>query len=192
MGADIVALPQPIRSGGLSLAETLDSRHSVREYDSSRPVRLQDLSNILWAAVGVNRPQDDKLTSPTAMNKQEISAYVISVEGAFLYDARKNELHKVADGDHRSLVAGTAGFSQDYVLDAPVSILLVADTAKLPSPEACMIDAGIACENINLAAQALGLATVPRLTMDKDALHKVLGLSPDCMVVLNNPVGYAK
>ena len=113
-------------------------------------------------ARGRNRPDEDKLTSPTALNKQEISVYVFSKSDVSLYDARKNSLTKVADGDHRMLTATRGGFVQDFVADAPVVLVIVADVAKFEAPAdmaALMgaVDAGIVSQNINLFCAAAGL-----------------------------------
>lgn len=191
-------LPQPQHSdSGMSLDEALRLRRSIREFDSSRDLTAQQLSDLLWAAVGVNRPDEDKLTSPTALNKQEISVYVFGKEGVDLYDARANTLTRVADGDHRHLTASRGEFVQDFVMDAPVVLVLVADTGKfeLPAPAAMMmgaVDTGFVSQNINLFCAANGLATVPRATMDAAAISSLLGLAPTQIPVLNNPVGYAK
>ena len=82
-------------------------------------------------------------------------------------------------------------------MDAPVVLLLVADTGRfeIPSKAATlmsMADAGIASENINLFCAANGLATVPRASMDADGLRKLLNLSETQIPALNNPVGYSK
>ena len=196
MGADKITLPSPAKNGGMPMAETLASRHSERSFDSSKQLSTQQISNILWAAVGVNRPAEGKRTNPTARDAREITAYLFGHEGVFVYEPETNSLSLVAPGDHRQLVAGTKEFSQDFVLDAPISIVLVADLSKLPEGPStatmAAVDAGIACENINLYCQSVGLATVPRATMDIDGITKLLGLSDKCMPIINNPVGYAK
>lgn len=191
-------LPQPRHSdSGMSLDEALRLRRSDREFDSARDLGPQQLSDLLWAAVGINRPDEDKLTSPTALNKQEISVYVFSKSDVSLYDARKNSLTKVADGDHRRLTARRAGFEQDFVMDAPVVLVIVADVAKFEAPADMAtlmgaVDAGIVSQNINLFCAAEGLATVTRATMDTQAIASLLGLAPGQMPVLNNPVGYRR
>lgn len=191
-------LPQPQHSdNGMSLDEALRLRRSDRDFDPARDLSAQQLSDLLWAAVGVNRPDEDKLTSPTALNKQEISVYVFSKSDVSLYDARKNSLTKVADGDHRMLTATRGGFVQDFVADAPVVLVIVADVAKFEAPAdmaALMgaVDAGIVSQNINLFCAAAGLATVTRATMDAQAISSLLGLAPGRIPVLNNPVGYRR
>lgn len=191
-------LPQPQHSdNGMSLDEALRLRRSDRDFDPARDLSAQQLSDLLWAAVGVNRPDKDKLTSPTALNRQEISVYVFSKSGVSLYDARKNTLTKMADGDHRMLTASRGGFTQDFVMEAPVMLVIVADVAKFEAPAEMAtlmgaVDAGIVSQNINLFCAAAGLATVTRATMDAQAISSLLGLTPGQMPVLNNPVGYKR
>lgn len=195
MGADKITLPSPTKTGGSPMVETLAKRHSERSFDSSKQLSTQQISNVLWAAVGVNRP-DGKRTNPTARDSREITAYLFGQDGVFMYEPETNNLILVAEGDHRALLAGTKEFSQDFVLDAPIGILLVADLSKMPeSPMNEMmaaVDAGIACQNINLYCQAVGLSTVPRATMDTEGIKQLLRLSDKCMPIINNPVGFAK
>ena len=191
-------LPQPQHSdGGMSLDKALRLRKSSREFDPAKELSPQQLSNLLWAAVGINRPEEDKLTNPTALNKQEISVYVFTKNDVSLYNAKANSLNKVADGDHRDILSRRGEFVQEFVLDAPVVLVMVADIAKFEMPaESSMlmgaVDAGIVCQNINLFCAANGLATVPRASMEIAAVSALLNLAPTQIPVLNNPVGYAK
>lgn len=193
IGADI-NLPAPSQSGGATLTEALATRRSCRQFDPSRPLTAQQLSDLLWAACGVNRPDEGKRTNPTALNKQEISVYVFSADGVTLYDPFANTLRPIADGDHRQLVAG----QQSFVTNAPVSLVLVADVALFGDPAnphsstMAAVDAGIVCENINLFCAANGLATVPRASMDTKAISLLLNLTPAQLPLMNNPVGYAR
>lgn len=192
---EAIKLPSPEKSGGLPLNEALSTRHSIREFDPAKQLDEQTVGNLLWAATGINRP-DGHRTNPTALNAQEVDVYLISKEGAYRYIPTTHSLECVAEGDHRSLVAGTPAFSQDFVMDAPVSLVIVADTAKFEQPDSAMMiaycDAGFVSQNINLYCAANGLATVPRKTMDEAALAKVLKLKPTQCIMLNNPVGYAR
>ena len=119
-----VQLPEPRTDGGRPLMQVLKERKSVRTF-SSRELSDQILSDLLWAAFGVNRP-DGKRTAPSAMNRQEIEIYVVTAKGTWLYDAKAQSLKPVAAGDLRSL-AGT----QEWVKDAPLNLVYVADTARM-------------------------------------------------------------
>ncbi len=166
-------------------------RHSEREFSPDKSILLQTVSDLLWAACGINRDDKGLRTNPTARNFQEVDAYWFDSTGVYLYDFKDNALIQKAKGDHRSLVAGTSQFKQDFVLDAPASIVLVADTTKA-GLTCALIDAGIACENINLFCTGNGLATVPRMTMDVNGIQQLLSLPETSLPVLNNPVGYSK
>ena len=189
--AQNIMLPSPQKNGGLPINQTLSERHSEREFNPGKPISLQTVSDLLWATCGINRSDNGMRTNPTARNFQEIDAYWFDSNGVYIYDFKENALIQKANGDYRGLVAGTSQFKQDFVLDAPASIVLVGDTTK--SGVTCaLIDAGIACENINLFCAGNGLATVPRMTMDVNGIQQLLSLPETSLPVMNNPVGYSK
>lgn len=113
------------------------------------------------------------------------------------YDAVANTLTLKAQGDHRSLIAGGKNFKQDFVMEAPVSLLMVIDFDRMGSKDekslmfGC-VDAGNVSENINLYCQSVGLATVPRATHDTEGISKLLGLTDMQLPIMNNPVGKPK
>ena len=157
----------------------------------------QDLSDLLFAASGINRPEDGKLTSPTALNAQEIDLYLFTREGVYRYIPNGHRLHKIADGDNRPMIAGTPQFSQDFVLEAPVSLLTVANPQKFDrksemSQMMAITDAGIMSGNISIFCAGRGLAVVPRASMDREAIGRLLNLPTEAIIVLNLPVGYPK
>ena len=191
-GLQEIKLNTPDKTRGSVMMKALADRMSVREYDS-KALSLQDLSDLLWAANGINRP-DGRRTAPTASNRQEIDVYAVFAEGAYFYDAQTHSLKPVAEGDYRGLVA----MSQDFAKTAPVSLVIVMNLEKMGDPNVeqtklmASVDAGIVCQNINLFCAAVGLSTVPRATMDKAELQRVLKLSSTQMPIMNNPVGYKK
>lgn len=204
MTAQDKKLPSPDAKGGMPINKVIASRHSVRDFDSTRDISDAKLGQILWMAVGVNRPDAKpghkglvaNRSNPTALNRQEIRVFVFGKDGVWEYIAADHLLKSVRNGDHRKLLAGSPQFTQDFVIDAPYTILFVADLTGLPDDESTRamahVDAGIACENLNLACVSEGIATVPRATMDKSAISVLLGLSPVQIPIMNNPVGYAK
>ena len=194
--AQDINLPAPdFSQSSTSTIEALKTRHSVRSF-TNKELTNQQLSNLCWAACGQSRDAQH-ITAPTAMNKQEIRLFVFTKNGAFEYIAKDNKLVKKADGDHRSLIAGGKQFKQDFVMDCPVSLLMVIDFEKFGSQDShaqmmgC-VDAGIVSENINLYCQSVGLATVPRATHDTEGLKALLGLGDKQLPILNNPVGFEK
>ena len=185
---EVRPLPKPDKKAKMTLFQALDRRESVREY-SDREIPERTLSNLLWAACGINRPGQGRITAPSAINAQDITVYVCRQDGAWKYDAAAHALTKVSDKDLRKQVAGF----QDFAATAPVSLVLVSDISKVRNhSELGAMDAGYVSENICLACTALGLATVPRATMDKAELAKELKLGDSEVLLLNNPVGYKK
>jgi nitroreductase len=187
---DVIRLPQPEwddnNGGKATLVEVLKNRRSEREY-SKEALSAQVLSNVLWAACGINRPAEKKITAPSAINAQDVIVFVCRSDGAFRYDALNNTLNKVSSKDLRKDVAANQAFSAV----APVSLVLVSDLNKFRSPRAELgaMDAGYVSENICLICTAMGLKTVPRATMNKEVLAKELGLIDNQILELNHPIG---
>jgi len=186
-----VQLPKPQTDGGKPLMQVLKERKSVRAF-SSQDLSEQTLSNLLWAACGINRP-DGRRTAPSAMNRQEMDIYVVTAKGAWLYDAKEHLLKPVAAGDLRTL-AGT----QEWVKEAPVNLVYVADTAKMGGgdEEARTLysgaDTGFIAQNVYLYCASEELATVVRASVDRPALSKALGLRPEQKIILAQTVGHPK
>jgi SagB-type dehydrogenase family enzyme len=187
-----IKLPTPEKTRGASVMKALNDRHSDRAYAPDK-LSQQDLSDILWAADGINRP-DGKRTAPSCMNLQEVGVYVILPEGAYRYEEKAHALTLLTEGDYRSAVAG----GQAFVKTAPLSIVLSADLTRFggtineSTKLMASVDIGIICQNINLACAGLGFATVPRATMDQATLKRVLKLKDTDLLLMNNPVGYPK
>ncbi len=199
MSAQDINLPTPnLSQKSMSMIETLNTRHSVRNYDTTKDITNQQLSDVCWAACGMTR-DDNHRTSPTAMNRQEIRLFAFLKNGVYEYDAKANKLVKKADGDHRELMAGSGkgGFKQEFVMDAPVTLLMVIDfdifgnDSEHTKLMGC-VDAGNVSENINLYCQAVGLATVPRATHDTNGIRQLLNLTEKQLPIMNNPIGYEK
>lgn len=189
-----IQLPKPSMDNKVTLMQALENRHSTREY-ADKQIPDDVLSTVLWAACGINRPSDGKITAPSAINAQDIQVYVVRQDGAYLYQPKSNRLQKVSNKDLRSAVAGR----QSFAASAPVSLVLVSNHNKFPQqmPKEAktrmgMVDAGYVSENICLTCSALGLNTVPRMTMDTEALKKELGLDDNYDLVLNSQIGYLK
>ena len=105
-----IKLSSPDKNRGSSIMKALSDRHSDREY-AAKELSLQDLSDLLWAANGINRP-DGKRTAPSALNKQDIDIYVIMKEGAYLYDAKANSLQPIAKRRSPGRCCRQSGFCQ--------------------------------------------------------------------------------
>lgn len=185
--AEDLSLPAPHKTGGAPLMEALARRSTSRSFDA-RELSRQQLSDLLWAGFGINRP-DGKRTAPSAHNTQELQLYVLLKEGAFVYQAAANSLQPVSPEDLRQFGAKT---------DAAVCVLYVADLSKRKEKgetrrELAAIDSGFISQNIYLYAASEGLATGYRISgFDADGLRAKLKLLPDQVVVAVQPVGYPK
>ena len=189
----IIKLLEPDKTLDVSLMQALSDRASQREF-ADKQLSLEDLSSLLWAANGVNR-EDGKRTAPSAVNAQDIDIYVCMASGAYLYDAKQSQFTRITTEDLRPAVCGK------QPMEAPVFLVMVADISRYPEGLASQrqlvesfaaMDAGYVSQNICLYCAAAKLATVPRASMDKDALAKALNLKDTQILILNNPVGYMK
>ncbi len=186
-----IALPVPQKDGGMPLMEALARRHSAREFASSE-LPLSVLSDLLWAANGVNRPEGGR-TAPSALNAQEIDLYLALPSGAYLYDPDEHALRLVAGADLRRVT----GY-QDFVDEAPVDLVFVADHGRMKLVPAHLCEsyasvaAGAVSQNVYLFCANSGLATVIRAWIDRDAIADALGLNHDQQVLLSQTVGYPR
>jgi SagB-type dehydrogenase family enzyme len=186
-----IQLPPAQTDGGKPLMQALKARRTSREF-SNKELPLQVLSNLLWAANGINRP-DGHRTAPSAMNWQEIDIYVTLAKGVYLHDAKAHALKLVVAGDLRAK-AGKQGF----VADAPVNLIYVADYARVNRATGddrllyTSADAGFISQNVYLFCALEGLATVVRGYVDRDELAKAIKLRAEQRIILAQTVGYPK
>jgi hypothetical protein len=186
-------LHEPNLSKGHSVMKSLSLRKSAaaQDFQKAQDLSLAELSDLLWAANGINRPNESKRTAPSAMNAQDVDIYVIKKSGVQLYDAKNHSLHFVSDKDLRALVADT----QTDFASAPVMLLLVSDISKFPRGDDATrhkmgaFDAGIVSQNISLYCSGTGLITRVRMFMNSEGLSKELKLSATQIPMLNHPVG---
>jgi SagB-type dehydrogenase family enzyme len=171
--------------------DALAGRRSSRDFaPDALPLAL--LSSLLWAAYGVNRA-DGGRTAPSALNAQEVDIFVALPAGAYRYDAAAHELRLVAAADLRRVT----GY-QDFVDEAPLDLVYVADHARLKMVPVeqraayAYTAAGAIAQNVYLFAAANGLATVIRAWIDRAAIAEALGLTHDQQVLLSQTVGYPK
>ena len=186
-----VPLPPPQTSGGKPLMQALKDRQTSREF-SNQKLSPQMLSNLLWAAFGINRPDSGKRTAPSAMNWQEIDIYVASQDGLYIYDAKSNALKTILAQDVRE-ATGT----QSFVKEAAVDLVYVADQSKTGrGGEDQMLyigaDTGFIAQNVYLFCASEGLAVVVRGSVDRAAFAKIAKLRPNQKIILAQTVGYPK
>ncbi len=192
-----IQLPAPAKTGGKPLNEALAARQTIRAF-STEPLTDQELSDLLWAANGYNRPDVKKRTAPTAMNRQEIDLYVCRADGAYLWDSAANVLKQVSDKDLRGFT-GRMGSPDNFALVAPVAIVYVVDYERQGIQDrpqdafkyAC-IDCGFIGQNIYLHAASSGLGTVILGMINPKELSAGLGLSEKRVPLFAQTVGHAK
>ena len=186
---ETIQLEKPQFDRGVKLMEALKKRRSTRSF-SPKELPKDVLSNLLWAASGVNRPESGLRTAPTAVNWQEIDIYAAMKKGLYLYNAREHTLEPVMAKDLRAS-AGKQGFTQV----APVDLIYVADFSKMSGDEANKVfysatDTGFISQNVYLFCASEGLVTVVLGRVDKPALAKAMNLKENQRVILTQPVGY--
>lgn len=194
LAADLqdIKLPAPKMEGGKPLMQALKERASTRDFI---PEKLSDqtLSDLLWAACGVNRPDSGKRTVPSARNWQEINVYVAMESGLYLYDPKAHLLKAVLAEDIRALTGG-----QPFVTNAPVNLVYVADLSRMEKAADgdkalySAADTGFISQNVYLFCASEGLATVVRGNVDRKALAAKMGLRADQKIILAQSVGKKK
>ena len=188
----VIQLLEPSYDEGLTLMQALKERKSSSGF-TEKEIPLQDLSNILWAAVGVNRP-DGKRTAPTGSNRQEIEVYAFFKTGAYYYNYKDHTLELVKEGDYRSLT-GRRDANQAYL-----NLLFFADTDKTTGENPAgggaatvsYVDVGYVSQNVYLACANAGIGTRARGGWDQQKLIETLGIKPSLWVVLGQTVGYCE
>jgi nitroreductase len=187
----VLELAKPELSKSFPLLKALNERKTNREI-TSEPITDRQLSEILWAANGMNRP-DGKRTAPSTQNRQMTDVYVVLETGIFFYNPTLHNLTRIAEGDHRKL-AGT----QPFVQNAPVNLVFVSDLAKFNSsypPEDldllmwAGVEAGAQAQNVYLYGASEGLAVIIRGSVNREELGKVMGLSPEKIIVVAQTIG---
>ena len=187
-----IQLPAPQTEIGKPLMQVLKARQSSRSFDT-KPLPLQELSNLLWAADGINRPDAGKRTAPSAMNWQEIDLFVALPEGLFLSEAKSHSLTPVVAKDLREATG-----KQPFVKEAPLSLVYVVDLAKAKNANEedrllyTAADAGFIAQNVYLYCASQGLAVVVRGMIDRSSLSKEMKLRPDQKILLSQTVGFPK
>ncbi len=188
-----IVLPKPQTTGGMPLMEALSKRQSLRSYDGKKTLNHQMLSNLLWAANGINRAESGKRTAPSAVNWQQIEIYVALKEGVYFYNYKSHSLDLIESGDYRKEMG-----KQMFVAHASAVLVFVADTEKMEGASEKAIefytatDCGNVSQNVYLFCASEGLATVALGMIDRELITKRLKLKEKSKVILSQTVGYIK
>jgi nitroreductase len=187
----IVLLP-PRPDFGTSLAQALRLRRSIREYDP-RPLPPQVLSELLWAAYGVNRPATADRTAPSWRHARETDIYAATADGVWRYDAIKHTLVPQLAADVRAQTG-----VQDFVGSAPLNLIYVSNAEHLggvsreEQHRVASADIGFIGQNVYLYCASEGLASVFRASLDTERLARTLGLAQTQFIMFAQTVGYPR
>ena len=191
-GKHTQSLLPPRQYGGRPLMEALRMRHSHREY-AELPLAPEVLSDLLWAAYGINRRDTGERTAPFWRHRMVIDVYVAMADGVWLYEPQGHSLILRQTGDIRAQTG-----TQDFVATAPVNLIYVAHgerMSELLSAERRLyscVDAAFIGQNVYLFCASEGLATVFRGALDTEVLGRILGLDIDQFVTFAQSVGYPR
>lgn len=172
-------LPEPDKQGGMPLMQALNERQSIKAF-ADKEVDNQVLSEILWAAYGVNRSGGLR-TIPTAMNQKDLDMFVAKKDGIWQYNANDHELIMIS---HENILPIFA--TQDYMKDAPIVLIYTGGKdGDYPA-----MHAGSAYQNVGLYAASKGMASVVRGYFDKDEVAKALKLPNSKKVIISQAIGW--
>lgn len=189
---ETIKLAQPDFSKGITVLSALKARKSDRIFGPGDLSR-QQLSEILWAAAGVNRDLGDGKvgrTAPSSHDDQSIDTYAFTKDGVYRYDPRAHELTRVVAGDQRA----KAGV-QSYVTTAPLNLIFVADLNRTTGDsdkskkEALYMNVGHMSANVYLYAASAGLNVICRSSIEPDDLRALLKLNDNYEPLLGVTVG---
>lgn len=187
-----IKLPPPVMAGGMSVMQALDKRRSIRSF-SDQPLSEQIMSNLLWAAFGINRPESGDRTAPSWRHSIETDLYVCRADGVFLYEPKAHELRRVLDSDIRKATS-----SMVFAATAPAVLVYAADItrmAKAPREEQVLnahVDSAIIGQNVYLYCASAGLGTVILGSIDRPGLPQRMALREGQIVTFAQPVGHPK
>jgi len=200
-----IKLPEPVFNRCRTVFEALKMRRTSRTI-SNKTISLQILSDILWAAQGINRVNgpfgDSGRTAGSASNSQEIFVYIAMEKGTYLYEPNFHRLTPVAVGDSRALAIGPGQGRAGA--KAPVRFIYVVDIERFKNAgfqepglydaeiqkSYYFVDTGLIAQNVYLASSALGLASWFH-NCNKAALKKKLTLKPHQCALFGQTIGYA-
>ncbi len=191
--AQDITLPAPDKSGGKPLMQALNERQTIRTFSKDN-LTLQQLSDLLWAGWGINRPAEKKHTAPSSRNVQEIDVYAALPSGLYLYQAESHTLKQIHSNDIRALTG-----TQDFVAGAPLNLVYVADMAKLGKKEGDEIkeadllsswaNTAFIAQNVYLYCASANLGCVIRGMVPKDKLAPAMGIRSNQVIILSQTVG---
>ena len=189
-----IALPAPDTAGGMTVMQALSQRKTTRSF-ADAALSEQQLSALLWAANGINRPESGKRVNPTTMGIYCIDVYAVMADGIYKYDPEAHRLTLVSEEDLRPKINA----KQTFVHTAPLTLVFVSnpvpprDPSRPANPERqhannCLV-AGTMLQSVALVAVDKGLGSCVRGSIDRDAFAKAARLAPDQKVLISQTIG---
>ena len=187
-------LSTPRLDGVVSLEKAIQMRRSIRAYQA-QPIEESNLSQILWAAQGVDPPSGHR-NAPSAGALYPLELYLVGADGIFHYQVENHSLEITRSGDHRAALANAA-LAQEFIAQAPLTIVIVAVPERTSrkygrdrTPRYIDFEVGHVAQNIMLQASALGLGSVPVGAYNDEAVVQILDLPGDRVPLYLLPIGY--
>jgi SagB-type dehydrogenase family enzyme len=192
--AEIINLPEPCQTSGVSIEETLRMRRSVRTF-SDQSLTLDEISQLLWSVQGT-REKRQRRTAPSAGALYPLEIYAVMATGVFHYDPKQHTLRQTLDADVRSELCH-ASLNQQFILQAPLTVAIAAVFERIAvkygterGPRYVYMEVGHAAQNLALQAVALGLGSVPVGAFKDAEVHRVLDIPKDHEPLYLLPVGH--
>lgn len=193
--ADNIRLPDPEKTGGMSLSEALTLRRTEREFGDT-DLNIQELSNLLYSAGGVNRPEG-KLVYPVGMGVQDTLIFAVMKDGVYRYDPQSHSLEQIEYGDHRaecsaSEIPSHASVNLVYVHDLEAWKEFMTGERPIPKDAAVrmgMFHSGAIMQNVYLFAASKNMNCVVQGSFDNAKLRELLKLNDTQTVTLLQSIG---
>ncbi|MBN1116113.1 MAG: nitroreductase family protein [Bacteroidales bacterium] len=194
----IIKLPAPQTDFQFPLMKALELRRTKRKWKNTN-LSEQQISNLLWAACGVTQPESKKSksrrTAPSVCNSQEIKVCIALNTGVYRYDEAQHQLVKILSKDIRMHIG-----TQKMMKSAPVGLIYISDFSLLSEFihktreqkwVSSATDVGFVSQNVYLYCTAANLSTVVLGLIDRENLHKLLGLQEQEKIMYTQIVGIA-
>jgi len=195
---DIIKLLEPQKNLEFPLMKAIELRRTKRKWKSSK-LSEQEISNLLWVACGITHKETkqskSRRTAPSACNSQEIKVFIALSDGVFLYDEKNHQIIRVHSKDIRENIG-----TQKMMHSAPVGLIYVSDFSKLKTFQfkdderkwlTSAVDTGFISQNVYLYCAATNLNTAILGLVDREKLHKIIGLNENEKIVYTQVVGKA-
>jgi SagB-type dehydrogenase family enzyme len=195
---DFIKLPEPQKDLDFPLMKAIEKRRTKRKWQNSE-LSEQEISNLLWIACGVTHKETQRSksrrTAPSACNSQEIKIFIALPNGVYLYDEKNHQLIQVQNTDIRDNIG-----TQKMMHSAPVGLIYVSDYSRLKTFQfkndeqkwfTSTADTGFISQNVYLYCAAANLSTVLLGLVDREKLHRLIGLNEHEKIVYTQVVGKA-